>query len=286
MQQNLTMTLADGRQLGFAEYGDPKGYPVFYFHGFPGSRLQAADFDTHAQGKHCRFFGVDRPGMGLSSSNQQHTLLSWAKDIRELTDYLGIKQFSIIAHSGGAPFALACAEIMPERVLRVALVSGIAPTTLPEAAVGMPRALRIINVLVRNIPFVSWALMKLQQNVLLRPTIFKKMIQQLPEVDRIICQKPEQMNQLLMASKEAFKQGVNGAAYEFRLILKEWGFSLKNIHTPISVWQGRLDPQLPLSHAKIYEHLLPEVQCKIFDNEAHLSTLYNHIDEILTAVQS
>ena len=31
--------LRDGRKLGYAEYGDPQGKPVFLFHGIPGSRM-------------------------------------------------------------------------------------------------------------------------------------------------------------------------------------------------------------------------------------------------------
>ncbi len=32
----LTVRLRDGRTLGYAEYGDAAGKPVFFFHGFPG----------------------------------------------------------------------------------------------------------------------------------------------------------------------------------------------------------------------------------------------------------
>jgi len=39
---NLTLTLKDGRQIGYVEYGNPNGKPVFYFHGLPGSRLDAS----------------------------------------------------------------------------------------------------------------------------------------------------------------------------------------------------------------------------------------------------
>ncbi len=280
MQQNLIMNLADGRQLAFAEYGDPDGFPVFFVHGFPSSRLQAADFHIQAQTKHCRFLGVDRPGMGLSSVNQRHSLLSWAQDVRELADHLGVQQFSLLAHSGGAPFALACAYMLPKRVLRMALVAGIAPTTIPESKVGINPLLRVLMALARNNPPVCRMFLQLLPHLFLKPSFFKKIIQILPAADRSICQKPEQMHRLIMTATEAFKSGVEGAAAECQLLLNTWGFDLENIHTPIKVWHGRLDSVLPISHAKIYEHLLPEVQCKIFDNEAHLSALYHHVDEI------
>jgi len=34
-----TIKLKDGRKFGYIEYGDPKGKPVFFFHGWPGSRF-------------------------------------------------------------------------------------------------------------------------------------------------------------------------------------------------------------------------------------------------------
>lgn len=282
-KDNLVMQLSDGRQLGYAEYGDSAGHPVFYFHGFPGSRLQAGDFHESAYAKRCRFFGVDRPGMGISSFKQQHTLLSWANDIVELADNLGIKKFSIVAHSGGAPFALACGYALPEHVSHIALVSGMPPVTIPEAIKDMPMGYRIINVLVRNVPGVAWLLMQLQKHMLLKPAMFERLIQQLPAVDGEVFK----ANQgLLIASKEAFRQGVTGAADEFKLLAKAWGFKLENIHTPVSIWQGELDPQVPVSSARFFTSRLPHANLRVMKNEAHLSTLYNHAEEIFESIKS
>jgi hypothetical protein len=36
-----TLLLGDGRKLGYAQYGQPDGEPFFFFHGHPGSRLEA-----------------------------------------------------------------------------------------------------------------------------------------------------------------------------------------------------------------------------------------------------
>ena len=44
-----TLTLRDGRHLGFAEYGKPDGEPGFYFHGHPGSRLEPGFADVAAR---------------------------------------------------------------------------------------------------------------------------------------------------------------------------------------------------------------------------------------------
>ena len=44
-----TIRLPDGRHLGYAEYGDPEGVPLLFFHGTPGSRLQLKGFDAPAR---------------------------------------------------------------------------------------------------------------------------------------------------------------------------------------------------------------------------------------------
>ncbi|UCH13008.1 MAG: hypothetical protein JSV22_07800 [Bacteroidales bacterium] len=65
---NQTLKLKDGRTLGFAEYGDPLGKPIFEFHGNPSSRLGSGLFDEMAKKMGIHVIGIDRPGMGLSDA--------------------------------------------------------------------------------------------------------------------------------------------------------------------------------------------------------------------------
>lgn len=276
-----SITLTDGRALGFLECGDPKGHPVFYFHGFPGSRLQASDFHETAKAHRYRFFGIDRPGMGLSTFNKKHTILNWSQDIVALANHLEIDKFSVIGHSGGAPFVMACAYMIPERLSGAAVVSGIAPTTLPESKIGMPWGLRAMNVLVRYVPGFAFLLMKIQQKMMLKPKIFNQFIQKLPAPDRIIFQDINHINKMMDMIAEALKDGVNGAAQEICLVLRPWGFDLEKITYPITIWQGKLDMQVPASHADIYKTKLPHAKLRLFEHEAHVSTLYNHMENIL-----
>lgn len=275
------ITLKDGRKLGFLECGDPTGHPVFYFHGFPGSRIQARDFHEIAKTHRCRFFGIDRPGMGLSTFNKKHTLPSWSQDIIAFANYLEIDKFSIVGHSGGAPFVMACAYTIPERLNGAAIVSGLAPTTLTETKMGMPWGLRIINMFVRYIPGFAFLLMKMQQKLMVKPKIFNQFIQKLPAPDCIILQDTNRINRMMDMINEAFKDGASGPAQEMRLVLKPWGFDLEKITYPITIWQGKLDAQVPASHADVYNTKLPHAQLKLFEHEAHISILYNHMGDIL-----
>jgi pimeloyl-ACP methyl ester carboxylesterase len=71
---NDTLRLRDGRLLGYARYGDPNGTPVFYFHGFPGSRLEARLADAVASRNGVRVIALDRPGSGLSDFKPARTI--------------------------------------------------------------------------------------------------------------------------------------------------------------------------------------------------------------------
>ena len=141
----LSVTLQDGRQLGYAEYGNPEGKPIFYFHGTPGSRLEAGHLQNIAILNHYRLIGIDRPGMGLSSFHLKHTILSWPDDVEMFADCLGINKFSIVGHSGGAPFVAACAYKIPHRLYGAAIVSGPAPFEIPEVTASLARGQRFIN---------------------------------------------------------------------------------------------------------------------------------------------
>jgi len=88
-----TIKLKDGRLLGYAEYGAPEGKPIFYFHGFPGSRLDWPLFDTAdaiAARLNARIIAVDRPGTGLSDFKRDRKILDWPDDVIELADALQI----------------------------------------------------------------------------------------------------------------------------------------------------------------------------------------------------
>lgn len=285
LHDGKTMKLNEGRVLGFAEYGAPKGFPVFYFHGFPGSRLEAGLFHKTAEDHDCRLIGIDRPGMGLSSFHKKRSLISWATDLTHFADYLGIEKFSIVGHSGGAPFVAACAYVLPHRLKSIAVVSGMAPFEIPEARIGMARGQIIANTCVKAMPGLASVMMRLTRFMLKKPNkMITQMLKQLPEVDQVIFRDPNSRKAIINSTLEAFRNGIAGPAQEMSLLLNPWGFKLEDIHCPTTIWHGRLDTQVPLSHANIYANLIPHAQLNIFDNEGHHSLIRNYSEKILKSV--
>jgi len=93
---STTFAHPDGRNIGYAQYGAPEGRAVFYLHGMPGSRIEAAAFHDMATRIGARVIAVDRPGYGLSSPQPNRTLLDHPKDIDKLADHLKIKSYGVM----------------------------------------------------------------------------------------------------------------------------------------------------------------------------------------------
>ena len=280
----LTVILKDGRQLGYAEYGDPEGTPILFFHGFPGSRLEPSHLQNIALSNNYRLIGIDRPGMGLSSIHQKRSILSWADDVEMFADHLGLKKFSIIGQSGGAPFVAACANKIPHRIHGAAIVSGVAPFEIPEATASLSRGDRLVNKAIQAMPWIVTGMMKLTLMMYKKPWMLKQVLKQLPEVDRLAFHSiggNEIINAMLL---EPFRNGVAGATQEFQLFVKPWGFDVANIKCLTTIWQGGLDKRVPAMHAKLYAKLIPNSKLTFLKQEGHVSLLINHGEEILRSV--
>jgi pimeloyl-ACP methyl ester carboxylesterase len=126
-----TVSTSDGRTLAFAEYGDPDGFPVFFLHGSPGSRLWRHYDESVYVDVGVRLFTHDRPGYGWSARNPGRRVVDCAGDIAALADELGIEQFAVTGSSGGGPHSLAVAARLPERVTGAGCMVSLAPFDAP-----------------------------------------------------------------------------------------------------------------------------------------------------------
>ena len=90
------ITLPDGRQLGYAQYGSPTGRPIFLMHGLPGSRIDGAFFDKSAIKVGARLIAADRPGIGWSSPHPGRTLLDHSTDLKHLAEHLRLDSYSVM----------------------------------------------------------------------------------------------------------------------------------------------------------------------------------------------
>lgn len=272
--------LKDGRNLGYIEYGDPKGKPVFFFHGWPGSRFAGKEADEAGKKLGVRIISTDRPGIGLSDFKKGRRLLDWPDDIVELADHLKIKKFSLMGVSGGGPYVAVCAYKIPERIIKAGIVVGLAPIT-KKSLEGMAsqgklgwanyhkfpwlRTLSALNseILFKYIPFLG--------NLLAFPT--KQ--DHLAYVEAVKNKAGEESS-----VKEAFKQGIKGAEDELRVYTDDWGFKVKDIKAKVYLWYGAKDKCVSLNMARYYNSQIKGGKLFIDKDGGHLAR-YNFEERIL-----
>lgn len=272
--------LKDGRKLGYSEYGDPEGAPLFYFHGWPVTRLSGKALEKVAQELGIRVIAPDRPGIGLSEYKSGRTLLDWPDDVLELADQLGIKKFAVLGQSGGGPYAASMAYKVPERLTKIGILVGLAPTYIPGHLNGMAWYNKFGWENYSKIPFLAelgtlthFLISKFSLGFLL-PFLFGS------KADKQILSNSKYRNSLLENKKEVFRQGIEGAALELKLYTSNWGFDISKIKSDVYLFYGEDDKSVPLVMGKYYHSQIKNSVLKTYPQEGHLISL-THIEEIL-----
>lgn len=105
--------------VSIADVGSAYGKPIFVFLGLGCVRYLIALFDDLAETLGLRLICIDRWGLGKTDDIPQdkRTLLDWARIVEHVADELGIEQFGLLAHSAGAPYALATALRLGPRIV-------------------------------------------------------------------------------------------------------------------------------------------------------------------------
>lgn len=276
--------LPGGRRLGFAEFGDPNGKVILWFHGTPGARRQVPPLARElAARRGVRLIGVERPGVGDSTPHLYESLLGFAEDIRTLADHLGFERFGLVGLSGGGPYVLACAAAMPERVVAGCVLGGVAPTTGEERAEGgmidLANRFSVLFELLHD-PIGSLFSGAIRMVRPFGSQAFDLFVRFMPPGDQVVFQRPEMKEMFIDDLFDATRSGIRSLVYDLVLFCRPWGFNLRDIEVPIRFWQGDADPIVPLSHGHHQAELVPGSMVTVRPTEGHMGAL-DAAEEIL-----
>ncbi len=269
--------LDDGRQLAWAEFGDPEGGPLFFFHGLPGSRYFSALLDADAKKTGIRLISPDRPGFGRSSMAPGRTFVSWAADVAELADRLNVERFMVSGISGGGAYTLSTAHQLGDRVTAAGVISGGGDISTPEALEGMHPQNRAIFELAASAgpEGVAAAMQPTLDALRANPEAFTDGLSEgLPAADvELLARQPEMVEALKRDGLAATEHGVEGASYEAWLYVQPWDFDVAEIRVPVVLWHGDDDRNAPLSHAKTLADSIPGADLIVWTGMGHLTAL-------------
>jgi pimeloyl-ACP methyl ester carboxylesterase len=260
-----TVAVRQGRALEVREYGDPRGHPVFFFHGLIGSHHQASYVAEQAKRAGLRIIAPNRPGVGRSDFVARKTPLEAVGDVEDLAKALRIEEFSVIGISGGAPYALAVLYRLADRVRTVTVISGMGPSQLPGGLHGMDTRRRILLAAGSRYPQLARkAFQTAARRFHARPEHFlKRLLKTWTEPDQELFRRQEVFDLFMKDLHQVFANvnGPEGLAQELSLY-RNYGFALGDLPTNhrITIWHGLTDNIVPPAMAWKMVQALPNAE--------------------------
>lgn len=267
------LVLPSGRAVAWAEFGDPTGLPCLYLPGTPNSAASGQTYDAAGRDLGVRVLALDKPGYGASDPVRRRRLADIAHDVDALARHLSIDRLLVVGESGGAPHALALAAALPARVVAVAIVAGIGPTTPADLAAFTPSTRRLMK-LARRSPLLVQAAYASTRRRLLDPdkaqTHARSLIAAAPPADRaVLAAHPQAVDIALRSTVEALGRGTRAVAQELAMFARPWEFDLSAVAVPVDVWHGSDDANVPLVIAKRVAAALPDGQFRVLAGCGH-----------------
>jgi pimeloyl-ACP methyl ester carboxylesterase len=271
-----TITLPDGRQLGYYAVGE--GKPVFYFHGTASSRLEVLLLKEFAVATQLQIIGIDRPGYGLSTFTPRKSLRDFVNDANLLAEHLKLERLALLGWSGGGAYTLAYVALFPEHVTRAVVVG--APALPFDAAAAHNSSLARFAM---KVPYFGMlALRRLRAQVLkankdidkfLASKEGKNLLKSLCREDAKFFYDRAWVTLMYGSMAEAFRQGSQGVQavlQEHQLFMKTWDVPLSRIPSgKVFVWQGTDDRTCRVDNAFRIAKAVPGARLEIFEGKGH-----------------
>lgn len=268
------MVLDDGRELGFAEWGDADGQVILDFHGGPGCRLTPCADPSVLVGSGLRWITTDRPGLGLSWPCPDRTVSDFVEDIRGLLSSLGIRKVVAVGWSMGGAYAAACASLLPDVVTGLVLVAPV-PLSVTESD-GVERMGKSFAwILARDDP---WRMAQMYTALGLEarrnPDLAVRLFSNgLPHSELTAFADPAVSREFIASMVEATRQGAIGLVDDIRVEMQGWGFDPGTIRCPTVLWQGDDDSFVCPADAEGWAQAVPGLTLRMESGHGHLLCL-------------
>lgn len=272
-----TLTLSDGRVLGYSEFGDPAGYPILNNHGGLVCRLDVEPVHEQARDLGVRIISPDRPGVATSDRKPDRDTLDWADDVRELLDALDIHDFANMGWSMGGQYALAVAHAFGDRVKATAVIAGCPPLDDEEVFAELNDMDQELTKMSANHPAAARtafaAIGKLEGHFPER--MAKLTTRKSAPTDRdATIDNADWMGEIMSAAAA----DTHGLVDEYLAWVKPWRFELADVTSPVAIWQGTADTLVVPDYGQRLADGIPGAELHLVDGEGHLIGLTHRVE--------
>lgn len=266
MVTETDVDLGDGRGLHVYQAGaDDAPLVVFWHHGTPNTGEPPAPLLPAAAERGIRWVSYDRPGYGRSTPRLGRDFASAAADVASIADALGIERFAVMGHSSGGPHALACGALLPERVLAVVSISGLAP----YGAEGLDWFAGMAAASVAELRAATRGRAALEAHVAARD--FDP--EQFTPADHAAIEGA--WSWLGAIAGQAIQDGPRGMVDDNLANVAPWGYDPGKVSAPVLLVHGGQDRMVPSSHGEWLARHITSAELWLRPDDGHISVLHS-----------
>lgn len=280
-----SVTLRDGRSIGWTAWGAPDGATVIDqpHLGDSGQTVLAIDIaPLRAAG--IRLVIACRAGLGRSTRHPGRNEQSDAEDMLQIIDALSLDRAYLLGECGGTGATLALAARWPDRVKGVALVSPMAPLAGRDADAYLSDGLRMMRRYLRVGLIGRW-MARVQARAFGRDPLgyLDRSWKPLPAADRVFVEDPVRCAHALAVMSDFFASPARFFD-EWRAVVGPWTIDLASIRAPILIEHGELDVSAPVAMARWLSDRLPTARVRIDPERGHFMATDRIADVLQTLV--
>ncbi len=209
-----------------------------------------------------------------------------AADAVAVADAAGLGQFAVWGVGGGGPHALACAAMLPDRVLAAAVVEPVAP--VDAAGLDWSAGMAAGNVEEFTLALAGRGKLAsaLAQATGQLAAVNAEQVADvfgagLPARDREVLSSPQVAAFLLACLREGLTAGPEGWIEDDLAFVAPWGVDLAGTRVPVTLWHGQQDWPTPASHARWLADTIPDAELRLVAEEGALSVIFRHASEVI-----
>jgi pimeloyl-ACP methyl ester carboxylesterase len=252
--RELEIRTADGRVVRVYDDGDPAGRLLVYHHGTPMSGLLPSSWAHVAGAEGVRLVSFDRAGYGGSDRHSGRRIADVVADTEAVANALETDRFLVLGQSGGGPYALGCATLLPARVIAAVSMSGPAPFDADGldflAGMGQDNVDEFNAALAGEDALRSYLSQQREETLATTPqTMHQVMASLLSPADKAVLT-GDLVDWLYAASIRGLEPGYEGWLDDDLATIRPWGFDPRDNRVPVLIRAGEQDRFVPDAHAR------------------------------------
>jgi pimeloyl-ACP methyl ester carboxylesterase len=274
----------DGHTLAVLEAGDESGHAIIAIHGTPGSGLLWRGMIEDAEVRGMRLLAYDRPGYGGSDPHPGRTVADAAGDVAAIANALSIDRFAVEGGSGGGPHTLACAALLPDRVVAAACLAGVAPYPAEGLdwldGMGQDNLDEFAAALAGRETLEPFLRRQADAMLAAEPEKIADALRSLLSPPDVAVLTGEFAEYLAESTRRAIGQRLDGWIDDDFVFVNSWGFELDEISVPVQLLHGAQDRFVPIAHGEWLAERIPGVDAHLSAEDGHLTIQLERIGDV------